>query len=297
MANFTVTLSEASTLTTTVSYATSDITAVAGKDYVAAQGTVTFQPGQTTATIPVTILGNATPTGTITFAVNLSNPVNAVLSATRAGDRHHHGRRIPSVGISVANTKVTVTGPADTVAMFAVTLFPARLGQVVTVQYMTVDGTAVAGKDYLAAQSVITFEPGSDNRDGPGDGLRVLTPQPTKQFSLMLSNASPTGTTIAIAQATATILNTVVVPEISIKSVQVQKPPSGVVPAVFTVSLSQATGETVTVNYATAEAPRSPAWITCPRAVRSRLRLARPAARLPSLSWAARCSIRTSRSS
>ena len=42
---------------------------------MATQGVLTIAPGQTTAIIPVTILGNSTPTGTLTFAVNLSSPV------------------------------------------------------------------------------------------------------------------------------------------------------------------------------------------------------------------------------
>ena len=78
--NFTVTLSNASSLVTMVTFATSNITAVAGTDYIATQGVLTFAPGQTTATIPVTILGNATPTGDLSFAVSLSNPTGTLLS-------------------------------------------------------------------------------------------------------------------------------------------------------------------------------------------------------------------------
>ena len=54
-----VTLSAASTSPVTVQYATSDGTAVAGTDYTAQTGTVTFAPGQTSRLIPLVTLSNA----------------------------------------------------------------------------------------------------------------------------------------------------------------------------------------------------------------------------------------------
>ena len=56
-----VTLSAASTSPVTVQYATSDGTAVAGTDYTAQTGTVTFAPGQTSRLILLVTLYDATP--------------------------------------------------------------------------------------------------------------------------------------------------------------------------------------------------------------------------------------------
>ena len=238
-ANFIVTLSGASSLVTTVDFATSDIMAVAGTNYMATQGVLTLTPGQTTAIIPVTILGNSTPTGTLTFAVTSRVPWGGLISGSPQAIGTIQDVN-PVVGISVANTVVTVDGPNNSQVDFTVTLFPAMSSEVVTVQYATVDGTAVAGKDYLAAQGVLTFEPGQFDRGRRSDhAFGALTPEPTKQFSLMLSNANPSGTPISIAQGTATILNAVVVPVVSIDSVQVNRPASGTTPAIFTVSLSE----------------------------------------------------------
>ena len=59
--DFTVNLSVASPLTTTVEYQTTDGTAVAGTDYLATSGTLTFAPpGVTTEIIPVPIIGHTT---------------------------------------------------------------------------------------------------------------------------------------------------------------------------------------------------------------------------------------------
>ena len=77
----TVNLSLASSGTITVDYATSDITAVAGMDYTAASGTLTFTPGETSKTITITLLNDTVYELTEHFRVTLSNPTGAALSA------------------------------------------------------------------------------------------------------------------------------------------------------------------------------------------------------------------------
>ena len=57
---FTVTLSAPYDQAVTVRYATQDGTAVAGSDYNATSGTLTFAPGQTTKTVTVKIRGDRT---------------------------------------------------------------------------------------------------------------------------------------------------------------------------------------------------------------------------------------------
>lgn len=85
VASFTVTLSQPSSQTVTARYATADGTARAGSDYVAASGLVTFAPGQTKATVSVSILPEGTiPDPTETFSVTLSGPANATLAAATA---------------------------------------------------------------------------------------------------------------------------------------------------------------------------------------------------------------------
>ena len=79
-ATFTVTLTGATTQSTTVAFATQDGTALAGSDYTAVSGTLTFAPGETTKTITVPILNDAVYEGPETFTVNLSSPTNAVVS-------------------------------------------------------------------------------------------------------------------------------------------------------------------------------------------------------------------------
>ena len=68
-----VKLNAVSAAPVTVDYATSDGSAVAGTDYTAAAGTLTFAPGQTSQTIHITALPNPLNAPTKTFSVTLAN--------------------------------------------------------------------------------------------------------------------------------------------------------------------------------------------------------------------------------
>ena len=79
-ATFTVSLSVSSTSTVTVAFATANGTALAGSDYTAASGTLTFAPGQTTMTISLVVTGDRVDEPDETFMVNLSGPTNGTIS-------------------------------------------------------------------------------------------------------------------------------------------------------------------------------------------------------------------------
>ncbi|TAN67308.1 MAG: hypothetical protein EPN17_11395 [Methylobacter sp.] len=81
-ANVTVTLSTALTQIVKVKYATLDETALAGSDYTAATGTLTFAAGVTSKTISVPVLGDTSVESDETFSLVLSAPTNATLNTT-----------------------------------------------------------------------------------------------------------------------------------------------------------------------------------------------------------------------
>jgi hypothetical protein len=106
-----VTVSAASTYPIYVDYATSDGTAVGNVDYTPTSGTLLFTPGQTTATVPVTILtGRGGPD--LSFALNLSSPSftvatgNAVVTLTAV----NVDAVDPSSGLPQGGNQVTITG-------------------------------------------------------------------------------------------------------------------------------------------------------------------------------------------
>jgi hypothetical protein len=78
---FTVSLLHPSVLSVSIDFATADGSAtLAGGDYQSAAGTLTFNPGDTLKNIAVQILGDVLVEPGEDFFVNLSNPLNAVLS-------------------------------------------------------------------------------------------------------------------------------------------------------------------------------------------------------------------------
>ena len=82
---FDVTLSAASAATVTVEYTTFDGTALAGSDYVFVSDVLTFLPGELAQTIEVQLIDNDLVESTETFTVELSNPVNADVSVQSTG--------------------------------------------------------------------------------------------------------------------------------------------------------------------------------------------------------------------
>ena len=66
-----------------VDYATADGTAIAGQDYVASAGTLTFAEGETSATISIDVIGNEEPEPDKVFYVDLADAVGAVIANGR----------------------------------------------------------------------------------------------------------------------------------------------------------------------------------------------------------------------
>jgi glucose/arabinose dehydrogenase len=248
-ATFTVSLSNASSQTISASYAVADGSAVAGSDYVTTSGTVTFTPGQLTQPISVTVNGDTLFELAETFNLNLTSPTNATIADNQGVGTITNDDAQPTISIN----DVTVTeGNSGTIAAtFNVSLSGAS-SQTTTVNYATAVGSATAGSDYLATSGTVTFSPSQLTQSIAvtinGDTMF----EPNESFNVNLSNAS--NATIADNQGIGTITNDDTQPTISIDDVSVNEGNAGTTPATFTVSLSNASSQPITVNYATANA-------------------------------------------
>jgi PKD repeat protein len=146
-ATLTVSLSAKAADDVTVDFATANDTAVQPGDYTQTSGTLNIVAGTATGTIDVPIIDDVDVELSERFYVNLSNPsANATF-----GDSQGVGTILSddAYEISIADSAdVAEGGPAS----FAVTITPAVVtGDTVTVDFNTVDGTALAGSDYTAA--------------------------------------------------------------------------------------------------------------------------------------------------
>ena len=94
-----VTLAAASPYTVSLAYATADGTATAGTDYVAANGSLTFNPGETSKTVSVTINGDTVVEPDETFTLTLSAPQHATLTkASATGTIQNDDKQKPLAG-------------------------------------------------------------------------------------------------------------------------------------------------------------------------------------------------------
>ena len=203
--DFVVTLDPAETALVTVGYRTTNIgveyTATTS-DYTSTNGTLTFEPGETTKTVSVPILAADVEDDGETFLLYLENLAGVQDGGGGVGTIRDPGAADASE-LSVADAEATEE--EDTTLDFVVTLDPAATATV-TVDYATAAGTATAGDDYTGTNGTLTFAAGDTTKtvsvpitdDTADDGGETLT--------LTLSNAS--GAEIADAEATGTIRNT-----------------------------------------------------------------------------------------
>jgi uncharacterized delta-60 repeat protein len=229
-----------------VSYATQPGTALPGVDYNTVSGTVTFNDGDTTKSFAVPLINNPSPHIPVSFSVFLSNPSGgaSLIAPTNAT-------------VTIINTNAGVTFALGTnffnenagTASIVVT----RVGNsngVVTVQYGTTNGTAVAGVNFTAVSGPLTF--------GNGETLKVISvpliysPLVTGdlQFTVGLSSANP-AVAIVAPKVTTVILHDADA-GLSFTNAPILVAKNGG-SALITVYCSNTNVEPVSVNYSTAD--------------------------------------------
>jgi uncharacterized membrane protein YciS (DUF1049 family) len=244
---FTVSLSSASTQVVTVNYATANGTAVAPGDYTARSGALTFAAGVTSQSVTVPVVGDTLDEANETFVVNLSGATNATIADSQGTGTITDDD--PSPSLAIDNVTVTEGNTGTTNAVFTVTL-SAVSGQTVTVNYATANGTAIAPGDYTSSSGTLTFAAGTTTQTISVPVVGDTLDEANETFVVNLSGA--TNATIADSQGIGTITDNDATPSLVINNVSVTEGNTGTQNAVFTVTLSAASGQTVTVNYATA---------------------------------------------
>ena len=261
--DFTVSLSSAYVLPVSVSYATADGTAVAGTDYTATGGTLTFEPGQTSLTVPVTLLPDMNAAASSSFSLDLSGATDATIASASAaatitpfgtggatGTGGPGGPTTAASALTVGGGSVVVGTTGTAVLPFTVTLSAAST-TAVTVDYATADDSAVAGADYTATGGTLIFAPGVTTQtvDVTVDG--ESTTSTVKTLDLNLTNAS--GASITSNSATGTITYATSEPTLAVTPASASIGTTGTASLVFTVSLSGVSASTITVPYSTAD--------------------------------------------
>ena len=244
-ANFTVTLSAASTEAITIAYATGNGTGTAGSDFYSTSGTLTFAPGETSKTVTVPVIGDRLAEPNETFVVNLSDPTNATIA-----DGQGVGTIIddePLLSISDMSKKEGnsgLTAFAFTVSLSVAYDVPVKIG------YSTANGTATAGSDYQAATGTLTIPAGQTSGTITFQVIGDRLAEPNETFLVNLG--SPTNATIADGQGVGTIMDDE--PRISISDVtKYEGKKNQTTLFTFTVTLSAAYDQPVTMSFRTVD--------------------------------------------
>lgn len=199
--SFVLSLSAAASQTTTVQYGTADGTATtSGGDFVAKTGTVSFRPGQRTASIAISVRGDRVAEPDETFTVRLVSATGATLARSTATGT--------IVDDDAAARTVSVTGPANAVNEGGSATFTFTLSQAatvpVTVSYATANLTASSAADYTATTGSFTFAVGQTSRQIAVTTRTDSVVEPDESFQMRIVSVSGAAAATP-SSATATI--------------------------------------------------------------------------------------------
>jgi chitinase len=230
-----------------VSYKTKDGTAVAGADYTAVTGRVTFPKGAKARHVSVPILEDTVVEGNETFKVRLFDPAGASILDRTGVVTIIDATTPPYVPptMSVADATAVEGSPLS----FVVSLSKAAEGAV-TFDYATSDDTAKAPGDYTAVTAGKgTIAAGATSTTITVQTTQDTTPESTEAMKLTLSN--PSGATLSDGQAVGTITDndTVTLPTVSVGDAHATEGS----PIVFTVTLSAKSAVPVQVGWKTSD--------------------------------------------
>ncbi|MEM7034379.1 MAG: Calx-beta domain-containing protein, partial [Chloroflexota bacterium] len=182
IARFMVRLDTPSPAIVTVDYTTHDGSAIRDLDYVPTEGTLVFGVNESQKTISVPILEDDTAEPNESFTVQLSNAVQAQIA-----DAEGEGIIVDGSVLGVLVQDATVN-EYDNAATFSVQLNQSST-QEVRVVYQTLNGTALAGQDYVAKTGQLTFSPGTQEQLVSIDLIDDTAHETTEFFRLNIYQA------------------------------------------------------------------------------------------------------------
>ncbi|MDB9535241.1 Calx-beta domain-containing protein, partial [Dolichospermum planctonicum CS-1226] len=183
--------------TFTVDYSTADVTATAGQDYTATNGTLTFNPGESVKTFTIDINNDTVYEGNETFNVTLSNPTGGAVL----------GQNVSTITLTetppvLAFSQPTFIVKEDGTGTTQITV--TRTGSpdnTVSATISLTNGQAVAPDDYNNSAITVSFAPGESSKVVNIPLVDDIRFEEEEDLTLTLSN--PTNSAIIGTQATA----------------------------------------------------------------------------------------------
>lgn len=190
LAAITVVRSGATNAPVTVNFATTlGGTAIAGVDYIATNGTLSFLPGELVKSFQVRLLDDLLGEGSETVLLTLSNPSGSNTLATGTAELLIRDNEFAPGAFSLGASGYSVSENGTNVTL---TINRLNGGSgLATVTYHTVDGTATGGLDYAATNVVLAFADGEVSKTIAIGIINDLLVESSETFQVVLSN--PTG--------------------------------------------------------------------------------------------------------
>lgn len=255
--NFTVTLSAASLYDVTVTYYTTNGSAVRLSDFSSANGTLTIPAGQTNATIAVTVWGDKHLEADETFFMNLINPTNATIADAQGVGTILNDDGNPS--LSINDISITESNGGSTQASFSVMLSALTI-KPVTFSLRTASAgspEAAPGADYTAVTSrTVTIPAGQSFIDVPLTVLGDAIDEADEKFSVILYGA--VNATISDGTGLCTIVDNDNPPAVSINATTATEGSGSDSVMTFTLSLTAPSAKNISVQCRTIVPPTSP---------------------------------------
>jgi hypothetical protein len=200
-ATFVVALSGPASQTVSCSFATSNGTAIAGSDYTATSGAVTFAPGEVEKPVVVLVIGDTVDEQQETYFLDISNVQNATVSSSRG-----NGFIVDDDGptVSIGDISVTEGNSGSKAATFTLTLSGPSV-EAIAVRAVTTPGTATASSDYNSANVVTVFQPGTVTRTFEVEIIGDTNLESNETFFVNLTESF--GATVADGASVCTILD------------------------------------------------------------------------------------------
>ena len=252
---FTVDLDTVSTQTVTIDYTTADGTATSAGDYTATSGTLTFNPGVTSLTVPVASTGDAVNECDETFDLDLTNPTG--LSCASVSIAAGGGSATATINDD-DDLAITIVGDGPKAEgsrfVFTLTMAPAS-EQDVAVDWQTLDGSATSGGDYTGSggPQTVTFAAGTTSMTVGVDTTDDAINECDEAFSVDLTNADPASCAAVVTLGVAAEVTVQDTPDIVQITLAGPAPVTEGSDSVFTVTLDRVSEQTITVDYTTTD--------------------------------------------
>ena len=192
-----VTLSATSGQPVSVPYSVTGGTATGGgSDFTLASGTLTFSPGKTTATIPLTVVNDTLHELNETVLVTLGTPTNGTLGANVVHTMTiQDDDAVPKVSFKAVTSSVS-----EKLGLVVIpVVLSAATSETVTINYAVLTGGTASSADFVLPAGTLTFAPGETTKSISltfvDDGVTTpKEPSETVKLSLTSPSAATLGT-------------------------------------------------------------------------------------------------------